>query len=48
MRLGATLIVLLIGLAISGAVWALTGGRVAFLFLPLLFGLPFVWRRNRS
>jgi len=46
MRIGITLLILFLGLALSGAVWMLTGGRVAFLFLPLLFGLPFVWRRR--
>ena len=46
MRLGTTLLILVLGLAISAAVWALSGGRVAFLFLPLLFGLPMLWRRR--
>lgn len=46
MRLSTTLLILFLGLAVSGAVWVLTGGRVAFLFLPLLLGLPFVWRRR--
>jgi hypothetical protein len=46
MRLGMTLLILVVGLAISAAVWMATGGRVAFLFLPLLLGLPLVWRRR--
>ena len=46
MRLGATLLILFLGLAVSGAVWALTDGRVAFLFLPLLLGFPLLWRRK--
>ena len=46
MRFGATLLILFLGLALSAAVWALTGGKVAFLLLPLIFGLPFVWRRR--
>jgi hypothetical protein len=48
MRLGGTILILLIGLAISAAVWALTGGRVALLFLPILFGLPLLWRGRRD
>ena len=46
MRLSVTLLILFLGLALSGAVWALTGGRVALLFLPLLVGLPMMWRRR--
>lgn len=46
MRIGTTLLILALALALSAAVWALTGGRVAFLFLPLLFGLPLAWRRR--
>jgi hypothetical protein len=46
MRLGVTLLILIVGLAISAAVWVFTGGRVAFVFLPLLLGLPLVWRRR--
>lgn len=46
MRIGVTLVILAAGLALSVAIWAVTGGRVAFLFLPLLLALPFVWRRR--
>lgn len=46
MRLGTTLLILFLGLALSAAAWALSGGKVAFLFLPLIFGIPFVWRRR--
>jgi len=47
MRLSTTILILLAGVAISVAVWFLTGGRVAFFFLPVILGLPFVWRRWR-
>lgn len=46
MRLTLTLAILAAGVALSLAVWAWTGGRVALLFLPLILGLPFVWRRR--
>lgn len=46
MRLGVSLLILFLGLAVSGAVWLLTGGRVALLLLPLLFGLPLLGRRR--
>jgi hypothetical protein len=45
-RLGMTLLILLAGLALSAAVWAFSDGRFGFLFLPLILGLPFVWRRR--
>ena len=47
MRLSMTLLILLVGVAISAAVWWLSGGRFGFFFLPLILGLPFVWRRSR-
>ena len=46
MRLGWTLIILLAGLGLSALVWFASGGKVAFLFLPLLFGLPLLLRRR--
>jgi hypothetical protein len=46
MRLMTTLLVLAAGLAISVAVYVLTGGRFVFLLLPLVLGLPLVWRRK--
>ena len=47
MRLSVTLLILLAGVAISAGVWALSDGRFAFFFLPLILGLPLVWRRRR-
>jgi hypothetical protein len=46
MRLTATLLILLAGIAISVAAWWLSGGRVLLLFLPLIIGLPPLWRRR--
>lgn len=46
MRLPMTLLILAVGIAISVAVWILSGGRFAFLFLPLILGLPLMWRRR--
>ena len=47
MRLSTTLAILAAGLAISAAVWWFTGGAFVLFLLPLVFGLPFVWRRGR-
>ncbi|HEY9219302.1 MAG TPA: hypothetical protein VIO94_14730 [Phenylobacterium sp.] len=47
MRWPLTLLILVGGLALSGLVWWASGGRVAFLFLPLLLGLPLLSRRRR-
>jgi hypothetical protein len=46
MRWPLTLAILAAGLALSVIVWMLSGGRFGFLFLPLIFGLPFVLRRR--
>lgn len=46
MRLPLTLLILLVGVAISAAAWILSDGRFAFFFLPLVLGLPFLWRRR--
>lgn len=46
MRLPLTLAILAAGLALSLAVWVWTDGRFALLLLPLILGLPFVWRRR--
>jgi hypothetical protein len=46
MRLTTTILVLLAGLAISVAAYALTGGHVVLVFLPLVLGLPLLWRRR--
>ena len=47
MRWGLAIAVALAGVAISVLVWMLTGGKVAFFFLPLLFlGLPLLGRRR--
>jgi hypothetical protein len=37
--------VLAAGLAISALVWFASGGRIAFLFLPLLLAAPMLFRR---
>lgn len=46
MRLVCTLIIAVCGIAVSAMIWFLSGGRIAFLFLPLLFVLPLVLRRR--
>jgi hypothetical protein len=46
MRLPATLLILATGIGISALVWVASDGRVALFLLPLVFGLPFVWRRR--
>jgi hypothetical protein len=47
MRAPTMLLVTLAAVGVGLAIWRLTGGHVAFFFLPLLFGLPFL-RRRRS
>jgi hypothetical protein len=47
-RLTTSVLILVVGLAISAAVWFASGGRFMFLFLPLLFGLPLIWGRRRG
>jgi len=46
MRLSMTLLILAVGIGISVLVWVVSDGRVALFLLPLVFGLPFVWRRR--
>ena len=46
MRLSVTLFILLAGIAISAAAWWLSGGRFLLVFLPLIIGLPLLWRRR--
>jgi hypothetical protein len=46
MRLGMTVVILLGGVAISVAVWLISGGKFALFFLPLVIGLPLLWRRK--
>jgi hypothetical protein len=46
MRLTATLLILLAGVAVSLAAWWLSGGRFLLVFLPLIIGLPLLWRRR--
>lgn len=46
MRLGASLAILALGIAISVGVYAATGGRMILFLLPLVFGLPLLWRRG--
>lgn len=48
MRGGATLLIVLIAVAVSIAVWVASGGRFFFFVLPLLFGLPFLARGRRG
>jgi hypothetical protein len=45
-RLVCTLVIAVCGVAVSAAIWFLTGGRIAFLFLPLLFAIPLFVRRR--
>lgn len=42
-----TLLILAAGLAISIAAWRLTDGRMLLVLLPLVLGLPLLWRRRR-
>ena len=42
-----TLLVLAAGVAISVAAWYFTDGRMLLVFLPLVLGLPLLWRRRR-
>ena len=46
MRASTMVLVTLAAVALSVAIWRLTGGHVAFFFLPLLFGLPLLGRRR--
>lgn len=46
MRLDLTILILVAGLALSAIVWGASDGRFGFLFLPLILGLPLVWRRR--
>ena len=46
MRLVCTLVIAIAGIALSVMVWFVSGGRVAFLFLPLIFAVPFLFRRR--
>lgn len=45
MRLATNLVIILVALAVSAAVYAFTGGKVIFFFLPLLFA-PLLFRRR--
>jgi hypothetical protein len=45
MRLTTAILILAAGIVISAMAYVLSGGRVAFFFLPLIFGLPLMWRR---
>jgi len=47
MPLTTTLLVLAAGIAISVAVYFLSGGKFVFFFLPLIFGLSLLWRRRQ-
>jgi hypothetical protein len=46
MRLPTTLLVLAAGIGISVLVWVVSDGRAMLFLLPVVFGLPFVWRRR--
>lgn len=48
MRLATMLLVLIGALALSVALYALSGGHVVFFALPLVFAAPFVWRGRRG
>jgi hypothetical protein len=45
MRLGVNLAIIAAAIAISVAIYAFTGGKVIFFFLPLLLALPLMRRR---
>ena len=42
-----TVILLLLGLGLSVLIWWLSGGRAFVLLLPLMFGLPMLFRRRQ-
>ncbi len=46
MRALTMLVVALVAVLVSVAVWYATGGHFIFFFLPLLFGLPLLGRRR--
>ena len=46
MRGRTLLLVTLASIAVSIALWQVSGGRVAFLFLPLVFAIPLLGRRR--
>jgi hypothetical protein len=47
MRITTMLVVAMIAVAVSIAIYSATGGHLVFFFLPLLFALPFAGRRRR-
>ena len=47
MRLGWTLLIIVIALAVSVAVYFMSDGRFIFFVLPLLLGLPLLGRARR-
>jgi len=46
MRPLTMLIVTVAALALTAVVWVATGGPAFVFILPLVFGLPFLWRRR--
>lgn len=46
MRPLTALVVTLGAVALAAAVWVATDGRAFVFLLPLVFGLPFLWRRR--
>ncbi|HEY5676495.1 MAG TPA: hypothetical protein VIR81_06920 [Myxococcales bacterium] len=47
-RLAILLLVLIGAVALSAALYWLSGGRLVLFALPLVFAGPFVWRRRRG
>jgi hypothetical protein len=48
MRLATVLLVLFGAVALSVALYALSGGHVVFFALPLVVAAPFIWRGRRG
>ena len=48
MRLTTTLLILAAGVAVSVAVWFLSGGRFFLFLLPIVFAAPLLWRGGRK
>lgn len=46
MRLPVNLLIILVAIAVSVAIYVATDGRFIFFALPLLFGLPLLGRRR--
>ncbi|WP_334165049.1 hypothetical protein [Phenylobacterium sp.] len=46
MRPLTLLIITLAALTLTGLAWVVSGGRAFVFILPLVFALPFAWRRR--